>query len=150
FRASASRRASEAKITQVKAGGFGPAQSFKTVPAQPISRSSQCAPRQSTCRRREASPTKDTLRNPDSRVALPPDLPGHVAAGVHVVERLLVLEGVQTRPEALVPVGDQLLLADQALERLLHEFFAVLEKVEDLALEDEEPAVDPQVRIADV
>src|SRR5262245_1485932 len=73
-----------------------------------------------------------------------PHLPRSLAPGVHVVEGLLLLECVHTRPEPLVAVGDQLLEANEALEGFLHELFAVLDVIEDLALEGEEAAVDPQ------
>src|SRR5438309_1474018 len=79
-----------------------------------------------------------------------PDGPRSLAASVHLVERLLVLEGVHRCPEPGVAVGAQLLQPDETLEGLLDELFAFLDVVEDLALEGEEAAVDPDTRIGDV
>ena len=49
----------------------------------------------------------------------------------------------------MVAVRDQLLDTDEPLKGLLDEFLAFLEVVEDLALESEEAAVDPEVSPAD-
>src|SRR5438093_5847820 len=144
-RASASRVASALKITQVKSGGFGPPTSFSTVPPQPISRSSQWAPRQSTWRIDGTRCSKLNLSIPGAApLRRPPHLPGRVAAGLHVVERLLVLEGVHAHPEAFVAVRGQLLETDQPLEWLPDQLLTVFEIVEELALEDEEAPVDPE------
>src|SRR5215831_13713908 len=78
-----------------------------------------------------------------------PDLPGSIALAVHVRELLVLLEGVHA-PEAVVPVSDELLLLDQAMERLLDQLLALFDVVEDLAPEDEEAAVDQEIRVADV
>ena len=43
--------------------------------------------------------------------------------------------------------GEELVRFDQAAERSLDELFAVLEVVEDLGSEDEEPAIDPEVSV---
>src|SRR5262245_27660331 len=79
-----------------------------------------------------------------------PHLPGGVAARLHFVECLLVLEGVHARPESLVAVRDELLQTDEALEGLLDELLALLQVIEDLPLEGEESAVDPEIGTADV
>ena len=79
-----------------------------------------------------------------------PHLPRRPAAGRQRLQVVLVLQGVHRRPEALVRIGDQLAALDQALERLFDELFAVVDVVEDLAAEDEEPAVDPELRAGDV
>ena len=49
----------------------------------------------------------------------------------------------------MVAVRDQLLDTDEPLKGLLDEFLAFLEVVEDLALESEEAAVNPEVGPAD-
>src|SRR5262245_27773513 len=89
-----------------------------------------------------------------ARVDLPvcalPHLPGRIAARVHVVEDALIRERVHALPEAGRAVGDELALGDEPLEWLLHELLAWLDVVEDLALEREETAVDPEFRLADV
>src|SRR6185436_14286336 len=121
--ASASRVGSEVKTTQVNAGGVGLPASVSTVPPQPISRSSQWAPRHKTCLTGGSNRSNRTL---SMRRRVPPDPPRGLAAGFHVVELLLVLEGVHAGPEARVSIGQQLLLLDQASERLLHELFAGL------------------------
>src|ERR1700694_77351 len=150
LRASASRLTSDANPPQGTAGGPGSGASFRTVPAHPISRSSQCAPRQRTCRGEEARWPRRTLSTPNSLVPGAPDLPGNVAPRVHVIEVLLVLERVEAGPEPLVTVRDQLFVSDEALKRLLDKLLAALEIVEDLPLEGEEAAVDPQVGVTDM
>ena len=75
---------------------------------------------------------------------------GAAAALVERVELLLVLDRVHRLPEALVGVGDQLFSLDQALEGLLHELLAGVDVVEHVPPKDEEPAVDPDVRLLDV
>src|SRR6185503_2438047 len=69
---------------------------------------------------------------------------------MHIVERLLLLERVHTRPEPVVAVRDQLLLADQALEGLIDELFAVLDVIENLTLEGKKAAIDPEICAAHV
>src|SRR5690242_1606387 len=79
-----------------------------------------------------------------------PDLPWRIALGVHALERLQILEGIDAAPEALVVVRHQLALGDEALERRLDQLLAGLDVVEDLAAEDEVAAVDPRIGADDV
>src|SRR4051794_32206652 len=74
-----------------------------------------------------------------------PDLPRRLAARVHVVEELLLLERVHAQEEAIVLVSDQLLLLDQPLERFLDELLAGADHVEDRGPQDEEPGIHPDV-----
>jgi hypothetical protein len=61
-----------------------------------------------------------------------------------VFEQLLVADGVHALPEGVVPVGHELAVARQPLERLPLELRRVaVDVVEDLRLEHEERAVDP-------
>ncbi len=76
-----------------------------------------------------------------------PDLPGRVAALDHVVERLLLLEGVHRHPEAVVPVGIEAVLLHQPGEALHHELLAFEEIVEDLRAQDEIAAVHQRARL---
>src|SRR4029434_9386556 len=79
-----------------------------------------------------------------------PERPGHFAAGIHVVECLLVFESVHARPEPVVAEGGQLLETEEPLKGLLDELLTLLEMVEDFAFEGENPAVDPEIGTADV
>src|SRR5262249_37711488 len=120
----------------------------------------------SCARRRRASERSDTLNRvrgssvtgglaviggsePLSRGRLP-DLPGRVAARVHVVEELLLLERVHPEEEAVALGGDELLLRDEALEGFLDELLAGLDRVEDRGPEDEEAGVQPDLGLRDV
>src|SRR6185436_14397346 len=105
------------------------------------------APRHKTCLTGGSNRSNRTL---SMRRRVPPDPPRGLAAGFHVVELLLVLEGVHAGPEARVSIGQELLLLDQATERLLHELFAGLHRLEDGPLEGEEPTVDPQAGFSGV
>src|SRR3954463_1306760 len=116
-----------------------------SVPPQPISRSSACAPRARTV---SGGPPKPSVRIVGAS-ALPAS-PGRAACGIQALERLHVLERVHRRPEARVPVGQELAVRDQPLERLLDQLVAWLQVVEDLPAQDEVPAVDPDVGIVDV
>ncbi len=65
------------------------------------------------------------------------------------LEELLVLERVHRRPEAVVAVGDELVRRDQALRNgSSTRSSPARDVVEDLAAEDEEAAIDPEVRVA--
>jgi hypothetical protein len=79
-----------------------------------------------------------------------PHFPRRLALGVELLQRLQVLEGVDAAPEPVVIMRHQLALLDQTLERLLDEFLAFPDVVEDLAAEDEIPAVDPGIGGNDV
>jgi hypothetical protein len=61
-----------------------------------------------------------------------PERPGRVPRLVLGLEVLLVLEGVHRRPEPLVAVGEQQVLLDEALERLLDQLLPFADEVEDL------------------
>src|SRR5215470_10061158 len=79
-----------------------------------------------------------------------PNGPRGLAAGTHVIERLFVLQCVHARPKSAMPIRSQLLQTNQSLEGLFDELLALLEIVEDLPLEGEEPAIDPQVGTTDM
>src|SRR3954470_10927969 len=72
-----------------------------------------------------------------------PQPPGNVALGPGVVEEQGVLVRVHALPEALVPVGAQLALAGELLERLALEDAVRPDVLQGPRLEAEEPAVDP-------
>src|SRR5262249_54771292 len=76
------------------------------------------------------------------RRALPRSLPGLV----QVVEALPVLDRVHRTEEAIVSIRNELVLRDQACERLLNKLFARLKLTHGGALENEEPAVDAKIR----
>src|SRR5690348_3168066 len=56
---------------------------------------------------------------------------------------LLIFECIHAGPESVISVADQLLLFDEALERLSNEFLFVAHVIENLVFENEESAVDP-------
>src|SRR5690348_3046313 len=76
--------------------------------------------------------------------------PGGVAGLEQVLENGPVLHRVHRRPEAVIWIGDQLALFDQAVERLLYEVLAFFDEVEDLPAEDEVAGVDPDPALGDV
>src|SRR5206468_12699572 len=78
-----------------------------------------------------------------------PYFPGRLAPRVQLFELLLVLERVHAAPVTLVLVGQQLLLCDQPLERLLDQLLARLDVVEDFGAEGEEAPVNPDPGLAD-
>src|SRR5262249_50258584 len=78
-----------------------------------------------------------------------PNLPRSFAASAHVVELLLILEGVHRGIKAVVSVRNQLTFLHEARERLQDKFFAVADVIENLALEDEIAAVNANRRFAD-
>src|SRR5581483_2458312 len=163
--ASRRRRSSELKTTQWISTSR-PRVSCRRVPPQPISISSQCAPRQSTRSGRPAARSRFKLRMAlgfaaqaaadDARTRLGispadqfrsviPNLPGRMALRVHIVQRLFVLECVHRRPEAVVFVRQELLLFDQSLERLVEQLLAILYVVEYFSTENEVTSVDPDI-----
>src|SRR3984885_7034146 len=114
-----------------------------SVPPQPMSMSSQCAPMHRICRRlRRAS-----FVSPSARICqrlFMPDHPRAGTAGVHPVQSDLVLEGIHALPEALPAHGDQLAFADEAGEGLLDQLLAFLKIIEYCRTQHEKPAIDPQ------
>src|SRR5262249_39980120 len=150
---------SELNTTQSTAMPGVASSSLTTVPPQPISMSSQCAPRQ-RIRLTDAEITGRSSgmgREPDagSLAAGPgaeprdradtglPYLPGTVACLEHLLELLLILERVHRRPESRVLVREELVRSAETPERLLDQVFALLDVVEDLGAEDEVATVDP-------
>src|SRR5215510_5618696 len=121
--ASARRTPSADSTTQVISMFGCSSTSRSTVAPQPISMSSECAPRNST-RRSWSNETPNMMRA--GRSARPPDFPRGRALGEHLVEVGAFLEGVHTRPEAVVRIGVQLALFDEPAERLLDQLLAVL------------------------
>src|SRR6185369_13780791 len=75
-----------------------------------------------------------------------PDFPGGHARRVTLLECLTILERVHRLPETVVAIGHQLILPKQSPERLGHQLLTRADVVEYLPLEDEESAVDAQVR----
>src|SRR4051812_48655183 len=87
---------------------------------------------------------------PLSRALTAPNLPRRAALGVDLFQLLTIFEGVHRHPEAVVAIGRQLVLANQAVEWLADELFSLPHIVEDLTLQDEEAAVDADVGLCDV
>src|SRR5690348_4483122 len=124
----------------------------RIVAPAPISMSSECAPMQSTDNFSpgRAIPTcfidfaSCLLRRQAGSVG---KAPRHGAPLDQILQALLVLERVHRPPEALVPDGHELVGLDQPAERRLDQLVALGHVVEDLLPEDEEPAIDPEVRI---
>src|SRR5262245_23013702 len=106
--------------------------------------SSECAP---SARMRQGAVRSGTRSRfnmpgspkPASTIRHLPDFPGRVPLAVHVGELLVLLEGIHA-PPSLVPVGDELVLFDQAPEGRLHQLLAFLDVMEDLLAEDEAAA----------
>ena len=129
--------------------------STRNVAPQPISMSSQWAPTQRTrsarlrTSRMRSSIVGRTIRHSDVPAGRGrfQTIQGQSAARFHAVEGDLVLEGVHRLPEALVAIDSELALRDQSLERLLDQFVAFLDVVEDLAAQAEEAAVDPELGV---
>src|SRR5687768_15501536 len=126
--------------------------------------SSEWAPRHMTCKGRARLGRKVSMRSAD--VAWPrrlngpgnggrlgavaaPDFPRGLAAGIQVFERHFFLERVHRVPEPVVLVRGELVHPDQPLEALDDELFALVQVIEDLRLEREEPAVHPDVGLGD-
>src|SRR5205085_9483198 len=76
-----------------------------------------------------------------------PDGPRRTAALVERLEVVLVLQGVERRPEAVVRICDELAALDQAREGLLDQILVLADVVEDLAAEEEVAAVDADRRV---
>src|SRR5215471_12257541 len=134
------------------APGFS-SSSLRTVPPQPISMSSLCAPRQ-RIRRRSRRPERARL----SIVRLAcgiraagagtfPHHPRSVALVEQVGQFLMFLEGVHA-PELIGPVAHELLFGYEPLEGLHDQLFARLDVVENLLPEREESGVDEEVGLA--
>src|SRR4051794_8112746 len=154
-RASPDRSSSPDSTTHVTSRPGRAAASSRSSPPAPISMSSAWAPTASTLS--GASPSPGSVRpriggpcGPSSGRGLAPDRPGWRSPVVERLEILLVLQRVHRGPEALIRVGDQLLVGDESLERLLDELLAGLDVVEDRPAEDEEAAVDSQTAVGDM
>src|SRR6185369_11272574 len=79
--------------------------------------------------------------------------PRHISLLNHILEDLSVFQRVHGTPESLVLICLELIILDQALERLQHQLFTIADVVENLSPEEEESAIDPKVgalRSADV
>src|SRR5262249_52739265 len=79
-----------------------------------------------------------------------PDLPGRIPGREQLVHPLLLLRRVHRHPEAVVVVGQELPLGEQALEGLEHQLFPFAQVVEDLLAEHEESTVDADPGFHDV
>src|SRR5262249_8503912 len=118
--------------------------------ARPRSRS-RCrrSGRRGTARRDRDEPARAAAADPRSRRApraARPHPPRGVSARLEVVEALAVLEWAEAVREAVVAVGEELALRHQAREGAVDEVLAGAQVVEDRRAEDEEAAVDAQVR----
>src|SRR5256885_2452188 len=76
-----------------------------------------------------------------------PDGPRRLTTGVHIIERLFVLERVHARPKARVLICKEPVLFDQATEGRVYKLITRLHDVEDVSPEDENPAIDPEAGI---
>src|SRR5262245_40325605 len=74
-----------------------------------------------------------------------PNLPRHLAALDHVLQDLLVFEGVHGAEETFVTVGDELAGLDEALKRFDHELLTFFDVVENLVPKYEIAGVNPDV-----
>src|SRR4051794_13289186 len=98
------------------------------------------------------------LRNRNRRVwlgssiqvaILSPDLPRSRTRAPETLEFLLVFECVHATPESIVRIANELLLLDESLEWLNHEFLACSHVVKDLFAKDEVTAIYPYGSISD-
>ena len=156
--ASAARTLSPLRTTHQISSTEPPSISFSSVPPQPISMSSGCAPKTSTFAGGvSAAPISSGIIRRGRRlrrVVLDrpgvPELPRGVAVLVQPLEPLLVLERVHRRPEAMVLLREHLALRHQTMERLLDHVLAGPDLVEQLRPHDEVAAVDPDVGLGHV
>src|ERR1700681_210681 len=140
---SRARTGVEPSTTQVTCAARSRSSTLSNVPPQPMSMSSQCAPMHRICSRlRSVSFLSPSTRM--SRLLSMPDHPGTGTAGIHSIQRDLVLERVHALPEALPAVGHQFAFADQARKRLLDQFVAFLHVVENCRAQYKEAAIDPK------
>jgi hypothetical protein len=79
-----------------------------------------------------------------------PDLPRSFALVMQFFQLLKLLYRVHTSPKTVVRVANQLLLCDEALERLMNQFFAFVHVVEDLLAEYKEATVNPLICFGDM
>src|SRR5579859_399382 len=77
-----------------------------------------------------------------------PYLPGRDTRGAQVVELLFILESVHAGPESIVGVADQLLLRNQPMKRLNHQFLFVADVAKNVLFENEKPAVNSYIAVA--
>src|SRR5262249_8276007 len=126
-----SARASMALRTHQVISSFTPASIQERIaPPAPISMSSEWAP---SARTRSVSPGR---ARPSALISAAPrtvgvDAPRHLALLGHGLEILAILQRVHRAPEAVIAIGHQLALRDQAIERIDHQLFAVLHVVEE-------------------
>ena len=71
-----------------------------------------------------------------------PNLPWRVTGSMQVVQMLLFLEGIHARPKAFVGIGNELLLRNQPMKRLINKVFPFLDVIEYLTPKNKEPAID--------
>src|SRR5690606_22833697 len=141
-RASSARAPVALKTTQWISTSGCAARSVSTVPPAPISISSECAPRHSTC----LSPSIRSARI-SAPCRRPPYRPWRLAAAPHPIEDELVLERVHRPPEAPVLGGAKPPLRDQTLERLCHELLPLVQVVEYCRGKHHVGAVEPVVAV---
>src|SRR4051812_40959282 len=81
---------------------------------------------------------------------LVPDFPRRITARVDVLELLAVLECVHRHPEPVVLIRGEATRLDEALERCTDQLLTVAYVIEDFVSQNEEAAVDPDGRLANV
>src|SRR5439155_25187523 len=70
-----------------------------------------------------------------------PDGSRGIAVAENVFQFLPLFEGIHAGPEPLVRMRHQLPFVDEASERILNQFFAILEVIENFAAQDEKAAI---------
>src|SRR5438477_11212832 len=114
------------------------------VAPQPISMSSECAPITSKRWIPASPPLVESLSIPsDKRGCTFPDGPWPLAACMHFVEILVILDGIHWSPETTVSIAEELAFLRKALERGFDELVALLHVVEQLRPQHEVPTVQP-------
>ena len=106
--------------------------------------SSECAPRQRTDNR---SPGAASCNGFTERLSPFTLAPRGLAAFDHLLEHLPIPQRIHRPPETLVPVRHQTSRFDQAIERVKHKLFAVLDVIKNLFAKDKIAAVDPNIRL---
>src|SRR5688500_7266262 len=77
-----------------------------------------------------------------------PNLPGRMAGVPHLLEHVLFLEGVHARPETIVAIAVQLVVACEPFDRFpLEDRLIAIDVVEGPGIQHEESAVDPALAL---
>src|SRR5678815_176631 len=75
-----------------------------------------------------------------------PHGPGSSSFPKNLIQLLLFLECVHASPKTIMRKRDQLLILNQAMERLLDQFLAIFHVAKNLTAKNEESPVDPIAR----